>query len=134
MAIIQYLCDTNIISELSKRESNPGVMEWASSVKKCALSVVTLEEIHYGLAWHPNNRVREWIKNFLQKYTEILPVTNSIAEQAGTIRGQFQSQGIVRTQADMLIAATASLHSLTLVTRNTRDFNGCRIAILNPFR
>ena len=42
-------------------------------------------------------------------------------------------RGIVRDQADMLIAATAQVHQLTLVTRNTRDFEGCGIGLLNPF-
>ena len=41
--------------------------------------------------------------------------------------------GQVREQADMLIAATAQIHALTLVTRNVRDFDGCGIAVLNPF-
>jgi predicted nucleic acid-binding protein len=49
------------------------------------------------------------------------------------LRGQFQARGVTRSQADMLIAATASLHGLTLVTRNVQDFDGCAIAVINPF-
>jgi toxin FitB len=64
---------------------------------------------------------------------EILPVNKQIARRAGALRGQFQSNGIVRTQADLLIAATASEHGFTVVTRNIKDFEGCGVAVLNPF-
>lgn len=49
------------------------------------------------------------------------------------MRGRFRSQGITRSQADILIGATAAVHQLTLVTRNIRDFEGCGILLLNPF-
>jgi toxin FitB len=49
------------------------------------------------------------------------------------MRGKLQSEGRPRTQADMLIAATAKIHQLTLVTRNIKDFQGCDIAIFDPF-
>ena len=49
------------------------------------------------------------------------------------MRAQLATRGHVRSQADMLIAATAQVHALTLVTRNVRDFDGCGIAVLNPF-
>lgn len=47
--MIQYLCDTNIISELTKPQPDIGVKEWASSVKIIALSIITVEELYYGL-------------------------------------------------------------------------------------
>jgi toxin FitB len=62
-----------------------------------------------------------------------LPVTTTISEYAGNLRGFHRTKGRVRHQADMLIAATAKIHDLTLVTRNTKDFDNCGIAILNPF-
>lgn len=84
---------TNVISELARRAPHPNVLRWVETVTEITLSAVTVEEIHYGLAW----------------------------------RGQ------IRTQADMLIAATAQRHGLTLVTRNIRDFEACSIAVVDPF-
>jgi len=64
---------------------------------------------------------------------DILPVTRAIAERAGSMRGALQAEGSTRSPADMLIAATAQVHVLTLVTRNARDFRGCQIPLFNPF-
>ena len=56
-----------------------------------------------------------------------------MAKLAGQLRGQFRVKGQVRTQADILIVAMALVHSLTLVTKNKRDFQGCGVILLNPF-
>ncbi len=56
-----------------------------------------------------------------------------MAERSGVMRGELRARGITRSQADTLIAATAQVLGLTLVTRNVRDFEGCRIDLLNPF-
>jgi toxin FitB len=87
----------------------------------------------YGLAWHPNARIQAWFDRLLQDRCQVLPVTVEIARLAGQMRGQFQANGKTHSQPDMLIAATAQVHQLTLVTRNTRDFEGCLIGLLNPF-
>ncbi|PSN18132.1 PIN domain-containing protein [filamentous cyanobacterium CCP5] len=127
------LCDTNIISELCKPQPNPGVIAWSAEVTTIVISVITLEEIIYGLSAKPNTRLQDWFQGFLKTYCQVLPITPEIAQHAGELRGQLRKQGITRTQADMLIAATAQVHNLTLVTRNTRDFENCSIPVLNPF-
>ena len=73
-----------------------------------------------------------WFVVFLSRSCNVLPVTAEIAQGAGRLRGEFQSKGETRTQADMLIASTARHHQLTLVTRNAQDFEGCGMALLNP--
>lgn len=127
------LCDTNIISELSRVRPDAGALAWAEQLQSAHLSVVTVEEIHFGLAWKDNPRIRQWFELFLQQQCEILPVTPAIARQAGEWRGLFQAHGETRSQADMLIAATAAIHGLPLVTRNVKDFKGCGISLINPF-
>lgn len=127
------LCDTNIISELCKPQPDPGVIAWSATVTTLAISVITLEEIIYGLSAKPNARIQGWFQEFLKTYCQVLPITSAIAQCAGELRGKLRTQGMTRTQADMLIAATAHVHHLTLVTRNTRDFENCDVQILNPF-
>jgi len=127
------LCDINIISELCRLQPDRGVLAWADQVQTIALSVVTVEEIHFGLAWKNNARIRQWFELFLQQ-CGVLPITPAIARQAGEWRGLFQARGETRSQADMLIAATAVVHGLPLVTRNVKDFEGCGIGLVNPFK
>jgi toxin FitB len=126
---VDYLVDINVLSELA----DPGVIEWAARVRRLSISAVTLEEIEFGLAVRSKARVRAWLEDFMLRHCDVLPVSEAVARQAGALRGRLRADGHSRTQADMLIAATAAQHALTLVTRNTRDFEGCGIPTLNPF-
>jgi len=127
------LCDTNIISEFARPQPNPGVLQWVQSVDQITISVITLEEIYYGLSAKPNPKIQRLIEQFFAENCTILPVTDAIAQAAGILRGRLRLQGQTRTQADMLIAAPAQVHQLTLITRNIRDFEDCNIVTFNPF-
>ncbi len=133
MALAAPLVDTNVIAELSRPRPNRGVQRWAEGVSAVAISVISVEEVAFGLAWRPNARARDWFARFLEAQCEILPITSEIAQLGGELRGRFRSRGLARSQADMLIAATAQVHGLTLVTRNVRDFDGTSIGLVNPF-
>lgn len=130
---MNHLCDTNVLSELARRTPNPGVLRWARQLKVVWLSVIVVEEIYCGLSWRPNARIRAWLDAFLEQHCQIVPITESIARRSGELRGSLRARGVSRTQADMLLAATALEHDLTLVTRNTRDFEGCGVDLLDPF-
>ncbi|MCP4697430.1 MAG: type II toxin-antitoxin system VapC family toxin [Gammaproteobacteria bacterium] len=130
---MKHLADTNILSELARRQPDPGVQAWADSLPALFLSAVAVDEIVFGLAKKPNLRVQHWFEGFLAEFCEVLPVDEAIARHAGELRGQFAGRGIARTQADMLIAATALVHHLILVTRNVDDFEDCGVQVLNPF-
>lgn len=128
------LVDTNVLSELARPAPDPGVLAWAATIAlPIRVSVITLEELVFGLSWRPNARVEAWFRRFLEEDCELLPINEEIARRAGVLRGQLGLAGRPRTQADMLIAATAQAHQLALVTRNARDFRGCGIALLDPF-
>jgi predicted nucleic acid-binding protein len=127
------LADTNIVSELARKKPDPAVLRWAADIATVAVSAITVEEIRFGLSWRPNARVEDWFQRFLEESCEVLPVTREIAVKSGELRGRLRADGRPRTQADMLIAATAHVRQRVLVTRNARDFHGCGLALLDPF-
>lgn len=130
-----YLLDTNVISELMRPEPHAGVGQWAATSSAStgfATSVVSIHEILFGLTHKPRPRAFERFTVLVARCT-VLEVTESLARRAGEMRGALAARGQVRHMADMLIAATAQVHALTLVTRNMRDFDGCGVAVLNPF-
>jgi predicted nucleic acid-binding protein len=133
MTTADLLCDTNVLSELARQRPNEGVFAWAQGISSVALSAITIEEVLFGLAAKSNPRVQSWFEAFVASSCEVLPVTQEIAHRSGELRGQLRSRGQTRSQADMLIAATAQVHQMTLVTRNGRDFAGCGISLLDPF-
>lgn len=130
-----YLADTNIISELMRPVPHAGVVRWVEALDQTAgfaVSAVSVDEILFGLTHKPRPRALA-LFNRLAARTMVLDVTEAVARRAGEMRGLLAVRGQVRSQADMFIAATAQVHALTLVTRNVRDFDGCGIAVLNPF-
>jgi predicted nucleic acid-binding protein len=130
---VTVLVDTNVISELARLRPAPRVIQWVGQLTTAALSAVTVEEIHFGLSAKRNPRIERWFDDFLSADCQILDITAPIARHAGVLRGQLSRRGRPRPQADMLIAATAALHGLTLATRNERDFEDCGVTVVNPF-
>ena len=129
------LVDTNVLSELSRAKPDVNVVRWASSLPlPLAVSVVTVEEVYFGLASRPKEEIRAWFDLFFAESCGILEVSEAVARRAGHLRGRLRAEGWQRTQADMLIAATAQLHQLDLATRNVRDFEGCGITVIDPFQ
>lgn len=127
------LADTNVMSEFVKKTPDEHVMRWLQSVQHMAISAISLEEAHFGLAWQPNTRKLALFNALVESLHAVYPVTPAIAQRGGVLRGQFQAQGIARSAPDMLIAATAIEHQLVLATRNVRDFLGCGVQVVNPF-
>lgn len=131
---MMFLYDTNIVSELVRIKPNTGVVDFSKGISSIYLSVITIEEIFYGLTAKPISKTAQRIERFLDEQVVILPVTSEIAKRAGELRGLLRTKGSPRSQADMLIAATAQRHQLTVITRNFKDFEGCGIPLLNPFQ
>ena len=128
-----YICDTNIISELMRISPNPLVYTWFYQQENLFLSAITVEEIYFGLTARGATTKRQWFEQFVTTHIGILPITKEIAQRCGVLRGQLRTRGINKAQADLLIAATALEHSMTLVTRNIKDFISTNVSLLNPF-
>ena len=130
---MNFLLDTSVISEVMKPKPNRFVDAWFSCLDYFALSTVSVEETYYGLTYKDAHKKRIWFEDLLESQIELLPVSLEIAQYAGIFRAHFRRRGIIRSQPDMLIAATAYQHELVLATRNTRDFEACGIEVFNPF-
>lgn len=130
------LVDTNVISEASRPRPSAKVMRWLTEQEAIHLSVVTLEELTFGIARAKpvtGPRLARWLDALLNARPILLDVTPAIARASGELRAARGARGRRVAQADMLIAATALAHGLTLVTRNIRDFEGCGVSVFNPF-
>ena len=132
-----FLLDTMIVSELRKARPNARVVAWFShqTDDDLYMSVVTLGEIERGIEQRRKadpafaGVLAAWLESLVRLYSErILPVTPSIARRWGRLSAQLGHDG-----ADVLIAATALSHGLTVVTRNTRHFASTGVATVNPF-
>jgi predicted nucleic acid-binding protein len=130
------LVDTNVLSELSRPRPSARVVRWFAIQPTIHLSVVTLEELAFGVARATSAarpRLGRWLEALLDARPIALDVTQAIARASGELRAAREARGRRVAQADMLIAATALAHGLTLATRNTKDFDGCGVALFDPF-
>jgi predicted nucleic acid-binding protein len=131
-----HLVDTNVLSELAKPKPAPAVVEWFSRQQAIALSVVSLEELAFGIARAPalrRSKLATWFEALLDSADGVYEVTAAIARASGELRAARASAGRPVAQADMLIAATALVHGLTVATRNAADFDGCGVVVVDPF-
>jgi len=136
-----YLVETNVISESRKgTRANAGVRDFfkhaASEQSPLFLSVVTVGELRRGveLIRHRGdalqaNRLEKWLMQLLGGYEDfILDVDSDIAQLWGRLRAPHHENAL-----DKLIAATALIHNLTVVTRDHKDFEKTGVRVLDPF-
>ena len=133
-----YLVDTNVVSELRKGpRCHPRVAAWFEDVEDqdLGLSVLVIGEIRRGIEVirrrdpRGASALERWLQRMLREHDErVLPVDARVAEEWGRLSA-IRSGSVV----DLLLAATARVHRLTLVTRNVRDVAWTGVAWLNPF-
>ncbi len=131
-----FLLDTHVVSELRKTKPHGGVLAWlnATSESDLFISAVTLGEIQRGIELTKDQNpakaleISQWADR-LAATRNILPM-DAHAFRACARLMHHQSDVLFE---DAMIAATAQVHQLTVVTRNTRDFMGFSVPLLNPF-
>jgi toxin FitB len=132
----KYLLDTNVISELTKKVPDSSVVEFWSRLEEITISVITLEEIEFGIGRMKTSKkeiLEKWWDEFKNIPPQILPITPEVARISANLRSKEELNGRVITQADSLLSATSLLTGRIFVTRNTKDFQNMGIALLNPF-
>ena len=138
---MKWLLDTNVVSEQVRPYPDNAVTDWVArhSPEQIALSVVTMAELRLGvLATSDEQRRREltlWFNDELSPTLgrNMLPVTLEILIDWLQLGRKLSAIGKTRAPADLLIASTARVHDLIVVTRNARDFDGTGIIVYDPW-
>ena len=138
---MNYLLDTNVVSEWTKQKPDPGVVAWLAETDedRIFISVITLAELRHGIERLPlgarRGRLDSWLSNDLPSRFEarILPIDEETANCWGKIMARGQAAGRPVSAMDAFIAAIAERHDLTLVTRNISDFEALNLQLINPW-
>jgi toxin FitB len=136
-----YLLDTNVVSELRKvgaGRADPKVAQWAQSVETASLfvSVITIQELEIGiqLAMRRDSTQGELLRKWMNQHVlpafegRVLSVDLAVVQRSAALHVPNP-----RPVRDGLIAATALVHGLTVVTRNLADFQPCGVTLINPW-
>jgi predicted nucleic acid-binding protein len=138
---VKYLLDTNVISEWVKPRPNPGVASWLSQTDEdqVFISVCTLAELRFGVARLPEGKRRrqldDWLSNDIPLRFDgrIVMIDIMIADTWGILSARGQAIGRAIDVMDGLIAATAAVHQMTVITRDTSAFEAVQTSSLNPW-
>jgi predicted nucleic acid-binding protein len=137
-----FLIDTNVLSEYNRPEGpDAGVRRWLETTDRNSqhVSIITLAEIQKGIELLTEGKRRTQLERWLTQDLEawfsgrILPVDRKVAMCWASLVAQGSRTGRPLPTVDSLIAATALPHGLTIVTRNTKDFEGIGAITLNPW-
>jgi hypothetical protein len=137
---VNFLLDTNVVSELRKpaHRADPGVRAWAAAHAPTGLhlSAITILEIEIGIGRRRRHdpsqadRLQAWLDaDVLEMFgSRILPVDVPVARRAARLHVPDP-----RPERDALIAATAAVHGMTVVTRNIGGFSELDVPLVDPF-
>jgi predicted nucleic acid-binding protein len=138
---VTYLLDTNVVSEWVKPRPNGNVVAWLAQAaeEEIFISVCTIAELRFGIASMTKGKRRDqldaWLSSDLPARFDgrIVGIDIPIAEAWGGIQARARRKGRTVGPMDGLIAATAEIHGMTVVTRNTGHFEAVGVTLLNPW-
>jgi tRNA(fMet)-specific endonuclease VapC len=138
---MNYILDTNVISELVAPEANPGVVAWIDSVEpeSVFLSVITIGELMKGIEKLPKSKRKKTLVTWLEEdllvrfRDRILPLDTPVLLNWGVLVANLEKQGIPLPAIDSLLAATAAQTGFTLATRNITHFEPTGILLVDPW-
>ncbi len=134
---MMFLVDANVLSEPTKSAPNPKVVEWLTDHEgELVVDAVVLGELSVGILVYPAGRKRaaleRWFESVVQTI-ECLPWDAGVSLRWARMVSQLKRKGQSLPLLDSMIAATALHHGLTVVTRNTRDFQRAGVKVFDPF-
>jgi predicted nucleic acid-binding protein len=137
-----FLLDTNVVSEWVKPRPDPHVVTWLSEANEddIYLSVCTLAELRFGIASMPDGKRRSgldrWLRDELVARFDgrIVPIDAAVADAWGVLHARAKAAGRSIDTMDGLIAATAAIHQMTVVTRDVSAFRAAGLSPFNPWR
>jgi toxin FitB len=134
---VTYLVDANVLSEATKPRPDVKVVDWLrQNEAELVVDPIILGEIRFGIYLLPagqrRRRLERWFKQGVAKGT-CLPWTAETGLRWAKLLADLRKAGKAMPVKDSLIAATALLHNLVVVTRNTRDFGAAGVKVLDPF-
>jgi len=138
---MRWLLDTNILSELRRPKPEPKVVDFVAKqpLESLHISAVTLAEIRFGIEVLPDvtrrSELNDWLAHKVRPMFEqrVLPITEDVMLKWRLLVEQGRKIGHTFSQPDLIIAATAQHHDLTIVSRDTSDFEKARVAVFNPW-
>jgi predicted nucleic acid-binding protein len=136
-----WLLDTNVISELRKPRPKAGVVAFvaAQPLEQLLVSAVTFAEIRFGIEMvsDPIRRaeLNDWLDNRVRPMFDrrVLAISEDVMFRWRVLVEDGRKTGHTFSQPDLIIAATALHHSLTVVTRDTTDYTRARVPLVNPW-
>jgi toxin FitB len=138
---LTFLLDTSAISEWVKPQPDPGIVRWLDEVDedRIYLSVITIGELRKGVErlaeGRRRDRLGQWLASELPDRFggRMIPVDAAIADQWGRLLAHAEKAGTAVGGVDALIAATAKVHGLHVVTRNVAHFRHLGVGVVSPW-
>jgi hypothetical protein len=139
--VTEWLLDTNIISELRRRKPEPKVTEFIRSqpLEGLFVSTVTFAEIRFGIELLPDatrrSDLNDWLAHKVRPMFEqrVLGISEDVMFKWRLLVEDGRKAGHTFSQPDLIIAATAQHHGLTVVSRDTKEYLAARVDVFNPW-